>query len=75
MRRFGNPVSNMRVAVGKLDAAVAARAPATAELAAWTARQRARRGSSPPPPLVSSVAPLTALEAWRHEQTRRFIRA
>lgn len=72
MRRFGDSVSNMRAAVASLDAVVTARAPATAELQAWRERQRAARRSVPP--LVSAVAPVSALEAWRLEQARRFIR-
>lgn len=74
MRRFADSVSNMRAAVASLDAAVTARAPATAELQAWRERQRAVRRSSPPPALVSAVSPASALEAWRLEQARRFIR-
>lgn len=46
---------------------------ARAELAQWTASRRAAREASGGA-LVSALAPATALEAWRLEMAKRYVR-
>lgn len=46
---------------------------ARAELAAWTAKRRAAREAGGAA-LVSAHAPATALEAWRLEMAKRYVR-
>jgi len=87
VKRFGvsGSVGAMKAAVASLCDKVTAEAPELAqraELVAWTERQRAvrervtaaRKAAVVTPPLVSSSAPRTALEAWRERQRQRFDR-
>lgn len=73
-RAVRESVQNMRAAVASLSTVASETGGVRAELAEWTARQRAQRGSAPPPapPLVSSSAPASALAAWTELQRRRY---
>jgi hypothetical protein len=80
MREMGQTVSGMLGAVASLEQRCGTletdreRADrARAELAAWTAKRRAAREASGGA-LVSALAPATALEAWRLEMARRYVR-
>jgi hypothetical protein len=80
MREMGQTVVGMLGAVeslerkrGELETDRLRADRARAELAHWTATRRAARVAAGGV-LVSADAPVTALEAWRVEMARRYVR-